>query len=97
MTTCMDCFMDARGTLLLNINIIGDGPFDIRGGGGAGIFPCDKLFFSLFAQQVIFSKVNYSKFFIFLKKTTYINQKNVNESNTLNEKVRKNLKFLFDH
>ena len=33
---------------------IRDGPFDIQGG-GAGIFPHDKLFFfSLFAQQVIF-------------------------------------------
>ena len=39
----------------LKDTVVRDGPFDIRGGVGAGIFPCDKLFFFfLFAQQVIF-------------------------------------------
>ena len=35
---------------------------------GAWIFPCDKLFFSLFFHKLFFSKVNCNKFFIFLKK-----------------------------
>ena len=44
---------------------LGDGPFNIQGG-GAGIFPCDKLFFSLFLHnKLFFSKVNCNKFFIF--------------------------------
>ena len=73
---------------------IRDGPFDIQG--GAGIFPRDKLFFSLFFHnKLFFSKVNCNKFFF--EKITHLNQKNVNESNTLNEKSSKNLKFLFDH
>ena len=38
----------------LKDTVVRDGPFDIWGG-GAGIFPRDKLFFFfLFAQQVIF-------------------------------------------
>ena len=52
--------------MLLNIAFfyspVAKGPFDIqgaRGGGGAGIFPCDKLFFSLFLHnKLFFSKKN---------------------------------------
>ena len=46
-------------------NVLMDGPFDIQGGGGgAGIFPRDKLFFSLFLHnKLFFSKVNCNKFF----------------------------------
>ena len=58
---------------------IRDGPFDIQG--GAGIFPGDKLFFSLFLHnKLFFSKVNCNKFFIFLEKITPKNQKNVNKA-----------------
>ena len=47
-----------------------DGPFDIQG--GAGIFPRDKLFFSLFLHnKLFFSKVNCSKFFYFFEKITH--------------------------
>ena len=49
---------------------IRDGPFDTRGGGGAGIFPRDKLFFSLNLHKLFFSKVNCNKFF-FLEKITH--------------------------
>ena len=49
-----------------------DGPFDIQGGGGAGIFPCDKLFFFfLFAQQVIFFKSKLQQVFYFCEKITH--------------------------
>ena len=41
----------------------------ISRGGGAGIFPCDKLFFlSLFPQQVIFFKSKLQQVINFLKK-----------------------------
>ena len=71
------------------------GPFDIqRGGGGwSGIFPRDKLlvFSSLVLHKLFFSLVNCNKFFyfFFFEKNNALNQKNVNESNTLNEKVQK--------
>ena len=46
---------------------IRDGPFDIQGG-GAGIFPRDKSFFSLFLHnKLFFSKVNCNKFFFWKK------------------------------
>ena len=51
-----------------------DGPFDIRGGGWD--FSSRRvIFFSLFAQQVIFSKVNCNKIFIFLGKNTLKSEK----------------------
>ena len=51
------------------IKMLRDGPFDIQGG-GAGIFPRDKLFFSLFLHNKLFiSKVNCNQFFIFEKIT----------------------------
>ena len=62
-------------------------------GGGWDFSSQQVIFFSLLAQKVIFfPKVNCNEFLI-----THLNQKNVNESNTLNEKCSKNLKFLFDH
>ena len=52
--------------------IFKDGPFDTSiGGGGEGLafFPCNKLFFSLFTKQVIFSKVyTATSFLIFFEK-----------------------------
>ena len=51
---------------LMNI-ILRDGPFDFQGEGW--YFSSRQVIFSsLLAQQVIFSKVNCNKFFIFLKK-----------------------------
>ena len=50
--------------------VIRDGPFDIQGGGGAGIFPRDELFVSLFLHnKLFFSKVNCNKILFFLEKT----------------------------
>ena len=60
------------------------------GGWGLGFFLAASYFFSLFAQQVFFSKVNFSKFFF--EKITRINQKNVNERTH-----SKNLTFLLYH
>ena len=37
-----------------NIESVRDGPFDIQGGGGWYFFSRQVIFFSLFAQQVIF-------------------------------------------
>ena len=55
--------------------LLSDGPFDIQGG-GAGIFPRDKLFFSLFLHnKLFFSKVNCNKFFIFWKNNTSKSEK----------------------
>ena len=51
-----------------NLNAVRDGPFDIQGGGGWDFSLRQVIFFSLFAQQVIMSKVNCNKFLIFLKK-----------------------------
>ena len=49
-------------------DVVRDGPFDIQGG-GAGIFPRNKLFFSLFKHNKLFlSKVNRNKFFYFFEK-----------------------------
>ena len=60
-----------------NVDYLRDGPFDIQGGGGgAGIFPRDKLFFSLFLHnKLFFSKVNCNKIFIFLGKNTLKSEK----------------------
>ena len=70
-----------------------DGPFDIQGGGGWDFSSRQVIFFSrFFAQQVIFFKSELQQVFYFFE-ITHLNQKNVNESNTLSEK---NLKFLFD-
>ena len=42
--------------------VVRDGPFDIQGGGW-DFSSRQVIFFSLFSQQVIFSKVNCNKFF----------------------------------
>ena len=65
-------FSDTFNILLLNFKFIvalRDGPFDIQGEGGWDFSSRQVIFFSLFAQQVIFSKVNCNKFFIFEKIT----------------------------
>ena len=67
-----------------------DGPFDIQGGGGWHFSTWQVIFFFLFAEQVIFSKVNLNKFCF--RKQHLKNQKNVTESNTF---IKKPL-FLFD-
>ena len=74
-----------------------DGPFDIRGGGGGGwdFSSRQVIFFSLYAQPTIFFKSKLQQVFLthFFEKITHSNQKNVNKSNTLNEKVQKTLNF----
>ena len=72
-----------------------DGPFDIQGGGWD--FSSRQVIFSLFfAQQVIFSKVNCNKFFIFFKNNT-LNSENCTQKQHIERKSSKNLKSLFDH
>ena len=56
------------------VRLFRDGPFDIQGG-GAGIFPHDKLFFLSFSKKLFFFKVNRNKFFIFLKNNTLKSEK----------------------
>ena len=51
-----------------------DGPFDIQGGGW-DFSSRQVTFFSLFAKQVFFSKVNCNKFFIFSKNNTLKSEK----------------------
>ena len=68
-------------------NLVRDGPFDIQGEGW-DFSSRQVIFFSVFAQQVIFFKSKLQQVFYFFEKT-HSNQKNVNESNTLNEKVQK--------
>ena len=54
----------------INATFIRDGPFNIQG--GAGIFPHDKLFFfSLLAQQVIFSRSKPQQVFYFFEEITH--------------------------
>ena len=79
--------------MIMSLGCVRDEPFDIGGGGGGeggtGIFPSDKLFFSIFfAQEVIFFRSKLQQVFIFLKNDT-LKSENVNGSNTLNEKVKK--------
>ena len=52
-------------------NIVRDGPFDILGGGGAGIFLATSYFFLSFAKQVIFFKSKLQQVFYFFKKITH--------------------------
>ena len=59
--------------------IVRDGPFDIQGG-GLGFSSRQVIFFSLFAQQVIFCKSKLQQVFYFFE-------------NTLNEIVKKTLNF----
>ena len=55
--------------------LLRDGPFDIQGG-GAGIFPRNELFFSLFLHnKLFFSKVYCNKIFIFFGKNTLKSEK----------------------
>ena len=63
---CNEVFTKNITTTLLQPTIR-DAPFDIQsgGGGGAVIFPRDKLFFSLFEQQVIFLKSKLQQFLFF--------------------------------
>ena len=63
-----------------------DGPFDIHGGGG-GIYPRDKLFFLSFCTTSNFFKNKLQQVFLFFFTYNIKNKKNVNKSNTLNEKT----------
>ena len=72
------------------MNDLGTNHLISRGGGGLGFFLATSYFFLSFCTTVIFFKSKLQQvFFIFLKNNTLKSEKNVNESNTLNEKVQK--------
>ena len=54
------------GSSYKTTTIVRDGPFDIPGGGGARIFPCNKLFFflSLYTTSYFFKSKLQQVFYI---------------------------------
>ena len=57
--------LDRRGGAQHSFTPVRDGPFDIRGGGGTGIFPHDKLFFLSFCKTSYFFKSKLQQVFLF--------------------------------
>ena len=73
MTTGSRDRQESKKVVLFHLKVR-DGPFDIQG--GAGIFPRDELFFSLFLHNKLFSsKVNCNKIFFFFGKNTLKSEK----------------------
>ena len=57
--------LDRRDGAQHSFTPVRDGPSDIRGGGGTGIFPHDKLFLSFCKTSYFFKSTLKQVFFIF--------------------------------